>query len=193
MVYVIDDDIDLLKTLGRWLSLNNIKACCFDSAEAFIERVEPNSNPACIVLDLRMQGMSGLELQRKIKTTMAHWPIIFLTGHGKVSVAVDAVKKGAFDFLEKPVDNSVLLSTIQAALLDSQTRVALQLEDQKLTKRERQIVDWLAFGFSSKEIAGELNLSVKTVEYHRANINGKINLQSFKKNLMQVRQASGDS
>ena len=186
-VYFIDDDPQLLKAIGRLFDFHKIKARGFSSAEDFMDKIKVVYQPACIVLDLRMSGMSGLELQHQLKDQMPHWPIIFLTGHGQVHIAVEAVKQGAMDFLEKPVDTEVLLKTIAIAMRRSESLVEFYLERQKLTEREYEIADWLAFGFSSKEIAGELNLSSKTVEYHRYNIKSKIDLSSFKKNLKTIR------
>ncbi|WP_434996454.1 response regulator transcription factor [Vibrio scophthalmi] len=186
-VYFVDDDPLLLKAIGRLLDFHKIKAQGFSSAEEFLDNIKVLYKPGCILIDLRMPGMSGLELQHKLKDQMPHWPIIFLTGHGQVHIAVEAVKQGAMDFLEKPIDNHVLLQTISTAIKRSESLVEFYLERQKLTEREFEIADWLAFGFSSKEIANELNLSSKTVEYHRSNIKSKIDLNTFKRNLKTIR------
>lgn len=186
-VFVVDDDEQIRKAMTRWLTINGLKGDCYSCAEDFLARVKPALVPACIILDLRMPGMSGLALQQQLNTLVPHWPVIFLTGHGEVHVAVEAVKHGAIDFLEKPIDSHLLTSTVGAALSRSEVLVTLALERAKLTSRECEIVDWLAHGFSSKEIASELDLSVKTVEYHRYNIKAKISLSHYKKALMAAR------
>ncbi|KAB2823590.1 MULTISPECIES: response regulator transcription factor [Aliivibrio] len=185
-VYFIDDDPLLLKAMTRLFLINNLNCKGFSSATAFLESIKVTYEPACIILDLRMPEMSGLELQNKLDEIMPHWPIIFLTGHSQVHIVVEAIKKGAIDFLEKPIDNHILLETINTALTRSGSLIEFYQERHKLTKRECVIADWLAFGFSSKEIAIELNLAIKTVEYHRANIKSKIDLSLFKKNLKLI-------
>jgi len=186
-VFVVDDDLQIRKAMSRWFALNNLKGECYSSAEAFLNQVRPNFLPACIILDLRMGGMSGLELQRHLKELMPHWPIIFLSGHGQVHVAVEALKQGAMDFLEKPVDSDSLSKVVTAALERSKCLVSLAQSRSKLTERECEILDILAFGFSSKDIASKLGISVKTVEYHRYNIKSKIELSSYKRSVLAVR------
>ncbi|WP_260261460.1 response regulator transcription factor [Vibrio intestinalis] len=186
-VFVVDDDLQIRKAMSRWFVLNNLKGECYSSAEAFLSQVKPNFLPGCIILDLRMEGMSGLELQRCLKERMPHWPIIFLSGHGQVHIAVEAVKQGAMDFLEKPVNNCSLLKVVTDALERSKCLVSLAEDRAKLTGRECETLDLLMFGFSSKDIASELDISVKTVEYHRYNIKSKIELGSYKRSVLAVR------
>ncbi len=186
-VFVVDDDLEIRKAMSRWLTLNNLKGECYSSAEVFLNQVRPNFLPACIILDLRMKGMSGLELQYHLKELMPYWPIIFLSGHGQVHSAVEAVKRGAMDFLEKPVDNYSLLKVVTVALDRSKHLISLAQDRAKLTERECEILDLLAFGFSSKDIASELGISVKTVEYHRYNMKSKIELSPYKRSLLAIR------
>ncbi len=186
-VYIVDDDPQIRKALSRWFNLNGFQSESYSSAESCLEQLCTSYIPACVVLDLRMGKMSGLALQQHLIKLAPHWPIIFLSGHGQISTAIEAVKQGAMEFLEKPVDNQLLLKVVSSALERSESLVNLIQDKDKLTSREREIVDFLAFGFSSKEIASELDLSVKTVEYHRYNIKSKINLSAFKRNLISIR------
>lgn len=187
-IFVVDDDPQIRKAMSRWLAINNLKSECYPSAEAFLAQVKPSFEPACIILDLRMEGMSGLELQQQLKQSVPYWPIIFLSGHGQIHVAIEAVKQGAMDFIEKPVDNDSLLKMVNLGLIQSKLLVSLAQNRSQLTTRECEILDLLAYGFSSKEIATQLNLAVKTVQYHRSHIKSKINLTTYKRNLLEYQQ-----
>lgn len=180
VVHIIDDDEMLRKTLINLCSLEEIDSEAYSGADIFLQQVKINYQPGCLILDLRMPGMNGLELQHKIKDTFSHWPIIFLTGHGQIHTAVEALKKGALEFFEKPIDNDELVSAIQSALKIS---IGLSLRAEmksKLTVRELDILDCFEYGMSIKEMANKLSISEKTVDFHRANIKKKINIKQYK-------------
>ncbi len=182
-VHIIDDNEILCKTLANLFALEAIESIQYCGAQEFIENVVLNYKPGVLVLDLRMPGMSGLELQKKIKNDFSHWPIIFLTGHGQVHSAVEALKQGAVEFLQKPVDNEVLIQAVQSAILKSKA-LSLRAEMRaKLTPRECEILNCFEYGMSTKEMANKLFISEKTVEFHRANIKRKINIKLYKQNV----------
>ncbi len=185
-VHIIDDDNTLRKALTNLFKLEEMPVRSYESAEQFIETVDINFAPACIILDLRMQGMSGIELQKIIKVNCSHWPIIFLTGHGQIHTAVEAMKSGAVEFLEKPVDNDVLISAVQRAISQSEKLAYRAKARSLLTPREKEILDCMEYGTSIKEIATQLDISEKTVEFHRANVTKKVNVKKYKG--MQYRQ-----
>lgn len=187
-IYIIDDDQQLQRSLSTLFQLNQFKVYTFSSAEEFLDNVEPKLEVGCIILDLRMEKMSGLELQSHIATTLSYWPIIFLSGHGKIHTAVTAIKNGAYQFLEKPVDNHTLLNCATQAIKQSKRLVAIAQQKSQLTVRELQIAERIMQGLTSKEIARELELSIKTVEYHRANINRKTDLKALRQKIMLLRE-----
>lgn len=180
LVHIVDDDRTLRKTLTNLFAMEEIASKQYDGAEEFIQKIEVDYRPGCLVLDLRMPGMSGLELQNKIGSELAHWPIIFLTGHGQVHSAVEALKKGAMEFFEKPVDNEVLLQAVRSALAKSRSLSIRAEMRSKLTSRECEVLDCLEYGMPIKEMAEKLAISEKTVEFHRANVRNKINTKVYK-------------
>ena len=183
-VFVVDDDEAIRKSL-RWLIESvDLKVQTFESAQEFLEAYDPDV-PGCLVLDVRMKGMSGLDLQEKLVEDDIRIPVIILTGHGDVPMAVRAMKGGAVDFLQKPVSDQVLLDHIQHALQeDSKGResraedMLIQKRVEQLTKREKQVMQHVVNGMSSKEIASELGVSFKTIEAHRAKIMKKMKAKS---------------
>ena len=184
-VYIIDDDGAVRQAVAWLMESVHLTAECFASAAEFLERVEPTMR-GCIVLDLRMPRMSGLELQDALRDAGCDLPIIFVTGHGEVSSAVQALKAGAFDFLEKPFSNNRLLERVQAALAWEADRWSKMLEEAQVrrrfttcTARELQVLDRLVLGASNKDVAAELNISTKTVEAHRARLMEKTGSASF--------------
>lgn len=183
-VFVVDDDEVVRNTIGQLIESVDIKSKVFTSAREFLDSYDP-VQPGCLVLDVRMPGMSGIQLQAKLKEKDIHIPIIFITGHGDVPMAVRAVKDGAVDFIEKPFRNQALLDQIQEALArDSQTRHEQSIHKAAkdkldlLTKRELQVLDLVKGGKSNKVIANTLGVSQRTIEGHRANIMEKLEVES---------------
>lgn len=179
-VYVVDDDKAVLNSLCALLSSHGYVAIPFDTAEAFLQSFRPDRR-AILLLDVRMPGMSGPDLQKYLKHRRIEIPIIILTGHGDVQIAVNAMKAGAVDFIEKPSTEDHLLDAIRNACRVAEHQephtvpgdvVAERLE--KLTQREREVLDHLVMGKINKEIATELGVSQRTVEIHRARIREKM-------------------
>ncbi|QEG18065.1 response regulator transcription factor [Gimesia maris] len=186
-VFVVDDDPAIRKSL-RWLIESvGLKVQTHELASEFLESYSPEI-PGCLVLDIRIPGMSGLELQEKLRERGYDIPVIIVSGYGDVPMAVRAMKAGAIDFLEKPVSDQVLLDYIQKGIetdiKNKQNRIQNQdLMERKelLTRREREVMEYVVAGFSSREIAGTLNVSFKTVEAHRAKIMKKMQAKSVPK------------
>lgn len=180
-VYVVDGD-DAIRDSLRWLlEANDYKVELYDSGESFIAKYDPNAI-AVLVLDVRMPGMSGLEVQEHLLARKADLPIIFITGHGDVPMAVRALKKGAVDFIEKPFQQAALKAQVEHMLNEARER-RMKNERQslneallaKLTPREQQVLERIVAGRLNKQIADDLGISIKTVEAHRASIMDKTN------------------
>ncbi len=188
-VYIVDDDASVREALAWLLRSRRLLSESFDSAEALeqaLGQAEPAA-PACLLLDVRMPGASGLALfDRLVERGMAHaWPVIFLTGHASVATAVEALKRGAFDFCEKPFSDNALVDRVERALGVSAERVAqlvvqraLRARMGELTERERDVMRLVADGRPNKLIADELGISVRTVEVHRARVFEKMDVKS---------------
>lgn len=178
-IYVVDDDEAVRDSLQWLLEGKGYRVRCFDSSESFLSHFDPDEI-ACLLVDIRMQGMSGLELQDKLIERQSPLPIVFITAHGDVPMAVETMKKGALDFIQKPFDESQLIALVEkmqararAAFVNHQlTSTRAKLMD-KLTKREAQVLERIVAGRLNKQIADDLNISIKTVEAHRANIMNK--------------------
>ena len=184
-IFVVDDDEAMLDSMTWLLEGEGYRVTCFDSGERFLAAWNREMR-GCLVLDVRMAEMSGLELQERLDELGSHLPIIFVTGHGDVPMAVSALQRGACDFIEKPFHNADLLSRIERALaLDSQinerrqrdTAIADRLE--KLTQREREVMQRVVAGKLNKQIADELDISMKTVEAHRARVMEKMEVRTL--------------
>jgi two-component system, LuxR family, response regulator FixJ len=184
-VFLIDDDAGVRDSLSLLLSLKNISTQPFASADSFLESYTPERS-GCVLTDLRMPGMTGLELQTAMRERRIELPIVVFTAHGDVATARAALKNGAFDFLEKPVDEEVLLDVLRNALrVDRERRSAAtqrstsgQRRD-RLTEREREILKLLTVGHSNREIAAQLGISPRTVEVHKARIMEKLECHSL--------------
>jgi two-component system, LuxR family, response regulator FixJ len=175
-IFVVDDDEGVRNSLRFLLKSVGLATRAFASADEFLSAYRPDQ-PGCLVLDVRMPGMSGLELQQQLNLRGAVVPVIFITGHGDVPMAVEAMQQGAFDFLQKPFRDQELIDRIQRALEgDAKSRAALAEHDKirarldSLTEREREVLGLLTSGKQNKTMAAELGLSQRTVEIHRARI-----------------------
>lgn len=184
-VFVVDDDEAVRKALKLLLESAGLRVEAFSSADEFLADHDLN-RAGCLVLDIRMPGMSGLTLQDQLITRRVDLPVIMITGHGDVAMAVEAVKKGAIDFIQKPFDDEVLLQRVQQALaVDAERRrTNAQRADfesrlARLTPREREVLDLLISGKGNKEIAFQLGLSRKTVDIHRAHVMMKMGVDSL--------------
>lgn len=196
-VYIVDDDASVREGMVWLLRTRRLLSTSFDSAERFVAELDtlqadwaPRTQPpqaGCILLDVRMPGLSGLALfEQLLERGIAQaWPVIFLTGHADVPTAVDTVKRGAFDFCEKPFSDNALVDRVEQALALSRERLLerghrQQLEQRlsELTERERDVMRLVARGLPNKLIADELDISVRTVEVHRARVFDKMEVKS---------------
>ena len=181
LVYIVDDDEAVRDSLKWLLEANRYQVVCYPRAEQFLANYDP-ARVACLILDVRMPGMSGLELQEQLITRGAILPILFITGHGDVPMAVSTMKKGAIDFIEKPFNEADLRASVERMLAMAQTAGDTRRRERehdallaRLTARERQVLDCIVAGRLNKQIADDLGISIKTVEAHRANIMDKLN------------------
>lgn len=180
-IYVVDDDLDVRDSMRRLLESQDYRVEAYDSGESFLAKYDPNSI-AVLLIDQRMPGMPGTEVQEHLLARKATIPIVFLTGHGDVPMAVSVLKKGAADFLQKPVNPQTLLPIIEKLLAEAREQ-RVQSERQslneallsKLTPREQQVLERIVAGRLNKQIADDLGISIKTVEAHRASIMDKTN------------------
>jgi FixJ family two-component response regulator len=183
IIYLVDDDPDVLKAIERLLESVGYKVVAFPSPQQFLERYDRNA-AGCLVLDLALPGLSGLELQGLLEQRASYLPIIFLTGRGDIAASVRAMKQGASDFLTKPVDDALLLATIRDALARDQALSPARSERERiekrlatLTERERQVLEQIVAGKLNKQIAVELGTVEKTVKFHRGNLMRKMGVR----------------
>lgn len=183
-VYLVDDDVDVREALALLLRTVGVKVDAFPDGRALLERLD-RSKPGCLVVDIRMPFMSGLQLQERLVAAGCDWPIIVITGHGDVEACRRAFKSGAVDFLTKPIDEQVLIDAVQAAFAVLEARLTNTAERSEahrlvasLTPREREILDFVTRGWATKEIARSLDVSPRTVETHRAHIAEKLGTTS---------------
>jgi FixJ family two-component response regulator len=196
VVYVVDDDDAVRDSLHWLLEASRYRVIGYDSAEKFLAEYDPAAI-AVAILDVRMPGMSGLELQEALLARKAALPIIFITGHGDVPMAVTTMKKGAVDFIEKPFDQTALKALVERMLAEARAR-ASEVERRRmseallgrLTPREQQVLERIVAGRLNKQIADDLGISIKTVEAHRANIMDKMNANTVA-DLMRTVLAGG--
>jgi FixJ family two-component response regulator len=179
-VYVVDDDEAVRDSLQWLLEGKGYRVRCFDSAESFLSRYDARE-VACLIVDIRMGGMTGLELQSRLIEIRSPLPIVFITGHGDVPMAVDTMKKGAMDFIQKPFNEAELVPLVEQMLdhakesfAGSQLAASRETLLSKLTLRESQVLERIVAGRLNKQIADDLGISIKTVEAHRANIMEKL-------------------
>lgn len=184
-VFVVDDDPSIRKSLERLFRSVGLDVEVFATGQDFLMNAL-NEGPSCLILDVRMPGISGLELQEKLLTRELPMPIIFISGHGNIPMSVKAIKAGAIDFLEKPFDEQVLLDAVQKALEEHKGQIREQLEIREirsridlLTPREREVFSLVITGMLNKQIAYELKTSEKTIKVHRARVMQKMQAQSL--------------
>ncbi|MES0099327.1 response regulator FixJ [Mesorhizobium sp. M0019] len=185
LVHVVDDDVDVRKSLGFLLATADFAVRLYESATAFLATATGNLD-GCIVTDVRMPGIDGIEFLRQLRSRGHTLPVIVMTGHADVALAVQAMKEGAADFIEKPFDDEVLIEAIRSAL-DSRNRteathpqgVEIRGRLSALSERERQVLDGLVSGLPNKTIAYDLGISPRTVEIHRANVMSKMAASSL--------------
>jgi FixJ family two-component response regulator len=180
-VYVVDDDDAVRDALAMLFRNAGLAVRAFASAKAFLEQ-PALAAPACLVLDIRLPGMSGTALQDELAARAPRLPIIFITGHGNVPLAVQAVKKGAFDFIEKPFDDDRLLAQVMNALEHAaaprRPPAAHRAQLALLSEREQEVLRLVLAGKPSRQVAEELTISARTVEFHRARIMQKLGVRS---------------
>jgi len=195
-VFLIDDDPGVRDSLTLLLSLKGMRTQPFANAESFIETYRPDWS-GCVLTDLRMPGMTGLELQAVLRERQVDVPVVVLTAHGDVATARAALKNGAFDFLEKPIDDAMLVDVLRNALrADRERRATVTARSsadariERLTEREREILMLIAAGHQNREIATQLGISPRTVEVHKARIMEKLECDSLAE-LIRVHLAAG--
>lgn len=197
-IFIVDDDEAVRDSLRWLLEANGYQVKCFASAEAFLNGFD-EEQLSVLIVDVRMPGMSGLELQEALIARNVNIPMVFITGHGDVPMAVDTMKKGAIDFLEKPF-NETELRSIVARMIDiavDEHKKELERRNHeeilgRLTAREQQVLERIVAGRLNKQIAGDLDISIKTVEAHRANIMEKLEVTTVA-DLMKIALApTGD-
>ena len=196
-VFIIEDDVAVRDSLGLLLGLNGYRIQSFARAEDFLRVYDP-SWAGCLLLDIRMPGMSGLELQTQLREKQIALPVIIITAHADVPVVKQALKAGAIDFLEKPVDPDALLAAVAAALDADNLRRSASLEvatvEQRmsvLTPREREVMKLVAQGIHHREIATMLGISPRTVEVHRARVMDKLEVRNMSELVRLTMKVSG--
>jgi two-component system response regulator FixJ len=184
-VHIVEDDAAMRDALSRLLAREGMAVCAFSTAEEFLHRFDPTA-VGCLIADVRLAGKSGIELMNEVIRAGARMPVILITGHGDIPMAVAAVKAGAFDFIEKPFDPEQLVRVVKAAL----EREALRRDDGiaatglvaravTLSPREREVMDMVVRGHPNKVIAAELGISPRTVEVYRANVMTKMGARNL--------------
>lgn len=195
-VFIVDDDEAMRDSLTWLLESNGLRVRAFESGEAFLDACCAVM-AGCLVLDVRMPGMSGLELHERLQAMNSPLPIIFVTGHGDVPMAVSALKKGAADFIEKPFNDKEILRLIEQCLATDREQSGRRRHNAdierrlaSLTPRERQVMDLMAIGRLNKQIADDMGISIKTVEVHRARVMDKMEVRSLAELVQCVMEAS---
>jgi FixJ family two-component response regulator len=185
-VFLVDDDASVRRALARLIKSAGYHVQTFASAREFLDGGSLNEGPGCLVLDVRLPGLSGIDLQRELQRTRLILPVIFITGHGDIPMSVNAMKAGAVDFLQKPVRDADLLRAIEQALARAVREHAelketkdLQSRVEKLTTREREVMNLVVRGWLNKQIAFELGTAEKTIKVHRARVMEKMQVDSL--------------
>ena len=184
-VYIVDDDHDVRASLGFMLRTLGAQSRAFENGSEFIAQLD-ELEPGCILLDIRMPGLDGIEVLKELERREIEWPAVIMTGHGEVALAVQSMKLGAFDFLEKPFDEELLMTSLDRAqhqlqVLEplAQRRREAKAKIGNLTDREREVLDGLMEGLSNKLIAHRLGISLRTAEMHRAHMMSRLGVKSL--------------
>lgn len=177
-VFVVDDDASVRKSLARLIAVAGWKVETLASADEFLERA-PHDRPACLVLDVRLPGLNGLELQERLARDDGDIPIVFITGHGDIPMGVRAMKAGAVDFLPKPFEDEALLEAIGRAIERDRQIRPIRARLESLTPREREVFALVVRGMLNKQVAGHLRITEKTVKVHRARVMEKMRADSL--------------
>lgn len=192
-VYIVDDDLDVLNSLAFFLSSTGHSTVSFSDPLAFLDAVN-SLPPGCLLLDIRMPGIDGIQVLKQLGNKCSAIPVVVMTGHGDVSTAVNAMKLGAIDYIEKPFGESGLLEilgsifkTLEGELQLLSRQEAARAKVNSLTGREREVLDGLLAGQSNKIVAHELNISVRTVEMHRAAMMARLRVQTFAEAVLLAR------
>jgi RNA polymerase sigma factor (sigma-70 family) len=197
VVFVVDDDPSVRSSLKFLLSSMGLQVESFESAETFLQRKPPDA-PSCLVLDVRLRGLSGLDFQRELAARNIRLPIVFVTGHGDILMSVRAMKAGAIEFLTKPYRDQDLLDAVRIALERDRTRreqekdlTDLRQRFDSLTPREQEVISMVVSGMLNKQIAGELRTAENTVKVHRSRAMEKMNAQSFADLVRMIEKLKG--
>ena len=197
VVFVVDDDPSVRSSLKFLLSSVGLQVESFDSAETFLQRKPPDA-PSCLVLDVRLRGLSGLDFQRELAARNIRIPIVFVSGHGDIPMSVRAMKAGAIEFLTKPYRDQDLLDAVRIALDRDRARreqqkdlTDLQQRFDSLTPREQEVISKVVSGMLNKQIAGELGTAENTVKVHRSRAMEKMNAQSFADLVRMIEKLKG--
>jgi FixJ family two-component response regulator len=181
--HIVDDDRAIRDSLTLWLGMRGIRCHAFETAERFLEDVRPNWR-GCVLIDLQLEGIDGLQLQARLAERDIAMPVIFVTGHGDVSTARDALKAGALDFIEKPVDNERLVELVSSAIARDAGQAQRQAQAaelagrlRRLTGREREVMAQVVAGRHNREIAADLGISPRTVEVYKARLMDKLDVR----------------
>jgi FixJ family two-component response regulator len=185
IVFIVDDDLSVRRSTDRLIRSAGLKVQTFTSAREFLKNPRPEG-PACLVLDVRMPGLSGMELQRELAQSGIHIPIIFITGHGDIPMSVRAMKAGAVEFLTKPFRSRSLLEAVRAAIETDRSAHKARSETgelrqryEQLTPREREVIALVVAGQLNKQVASELSTTERTIKFHRAHIMQKMGVESL--------------
>lgn len=185
MVFVVDDDPQVRASIQGLLKSAGLRSECFETAEQFLQR-QPPGGPSCLIVDVSLPGISGLDFQQQLKEAGLHIPIVFITAHGDIPMTVKAMKSGAVEFLTKPFEDQDLLGAVQQALASDTDRrgveakeAALRARYEMLTRREREVMGLVVSGLLNKQIASELGTSEITVKVHRAQVMHKMQAGSL--------------
>jgi len=197
VVFVVDDDPSVRSSLKFLLSSVGLQVESFESAETFLQR-KPLDAPSCLVLDVRLRGLSGLDFQHELAARNIRIPIVFVTGHGDIPMSVRAMKAGAIEFLTKPYRDQDLLDAVRIALEQDRARreqerdlTDLQQRFDSLTPREQEVISMVVSGMLNKQIAGELGTAENTVKVHRSRAMEKMNAQSFADLVRMIEKLKG--